>query len=49
MNKQAVLVIAHKNSYVLETNLRLLDSPYIDIFIHVDAKCSLILNITKKF
>lgn len=40
MNKQAVLVIAHKNSYVLETNLRLLDSPYIDIFIHVDAKCS---------
>lgn len=40
MNKQAVLVIAHKNSYVLEKNLRLLDSPNIDIFIHVDAKCS---------
>lgn len=39
MKKQAVLVIAHKNSYVLEKNLKLLDSPYIDIFIHVDEKC----------
>lgn len=39
MKKQAVLIIVHKSSYVLEKNLKLLDSPYIDIFIHVDAKC----------
>lgn len=40
MLKQAVLIIVHKNTYVLEKNLQLLDSPYIDIFIHVDKKCS---------
>lgn len=40
MRKQAVLIIVHKNTYVLEKNLQLLDSPYIDIFIHVDKKCS---------
>ena len=34
MLKQAVLIIVHKNTYVLEKNLQLLDSPYIDIFVN---------------
>lgn len=39
MKKQAILIIVHKNTYVLEKNLQLLDSPNSDIFIHVDRKC----------
>lgn len=39
MKKQAVLIIVHKNNYVLEKNLELIDSPFIDIFVHVDKKC----------
>lgn len=39
MKKHAILIMVHKNNYVLEKNLELLDSPFLDIYIHVDKKC----------
>lgn len=36
--KQAILIMANKNNYVLEKNIELLDSPLVDIFILVDKK-----------
>lgn len=39
MKKHAILIMAHKNNYVLEKNLKLLDSPSVDVYIHVDKKC----------
>lgn len=40
MEKHAVLIMVHKNTYVLKKNLELIDSPFVDIFIHVDKKCN---------
>lgn len=34
----AIMVMAHDNSYTLFENIKLLDSPYTDIYIHVDKK-----------
>ena len=39
MKKHAILIMVHKNNYVLEKNPELLDSPFLDIYIHVDKKC----------
>ena len=39
-HKHAYLIMAHKNSYVLEKLLQLLDYEDNDIYIHVDAKCT---------
>lgn len=38
--KHAYLIMVHKNTYVLEKLLQLLDYEYNDIYIHVDRKCT---------
>lgn len=40
MNKQAILILAHdiSNLEILNKQLRILDSKYFDIFIHIDKK-----------
>lgn len=38
-SKHAYLIMAHKNTYVLEKLIELLDYDENDIYIHVDAKC----------
>lgn len=36
----AFLVMVHENSYSFFQNLKLMDSPEVDIYIHVDKKCN---------
>lgn len=38
MNKHAYLIIAHNNFEILERQLKMLDSSYNDIYIHIDKK-----------
>lgn len=38
VNKQAILIIMHNNLWTLEKILKLLDTEYFDIFIHIDKK-----------
>lgn len=37
-NKQAILIMAHNNVNILKQILKLLDSKYFDIYIHIDKK-----------
>jgi len=36
--KDAILIVAHKNDLCLQSTLKILDSKYFDIFIHMDSK-----------
>lgn len=38
MKKHAYLITAYDNPYVLDKLMRLIDSPYNDIFLHLDVK-----------
>lgn len=40
-NKQAILIIAHNNQYILEKIIETLDSEYFDFYIHIDRKSNL--------
>lgn len=41
MNKQAILIIAHNNIEILKRILKILDSKYFDIFVHIDKKSNI--------
>lgn len=41
MQKQAILIIAHNNLNILKKTLKILDSKYFDIYIHIDKKSKL--------
>lgn len=53
MKKQAIMIIAHNNIWTLERLIKMLDSEYFDIYIHIDKKSKIndlqyIKNIVKK-
>lgn len=36
--KQAILILAHRNTLALKSTIELLDSQYFDFFLHIDKK-----------
>lgn len=43
MKKHAYLIIEHKDNFVLETLIELLDDSRNDIFIHIDKKLKILI------
>lgn len=41
MNKQAILIMAHNNLWILKNLIKTLDSEYFDIFVHIDLKSNI--------
>lgn len=41
MNKQAILIMAHNNLWILKKLIMTLDSEYFDIFVHIDVKSNI--------